>query len=134
MNFTRTQASGGGSSILAQVALTGQAANHTATTIYTPSVTGLFLVSGYCVQTGVLGVDPLPQIDLTWSDDSGTQTSGSGNITPITTQSPSSGNPGIGFSFSFPLEVTAGNPIQYSVSTGTYVTQVYSLYITVSQL
>ena len=125
------QAAGGGSRILAQVALTGQVADISATTIYTPSATGLFLVSVYFTETATANADTPPNINVLWTDDGGSTNSdnaGVGSPSVSSAQKPES------IALTFPVECVAGQPIQYSITGGTYTTQVYSVYITVSQL
>lgn len=121
--------------VVASIALTGQTANIPLTSLFTPTATGVYRVAIYAVSTAGTGIDTIPVLNVFWTDDFGTEdltTSSYGainiSINAATGEyQPKTLSPYI-------IENVAGQPIQYSVTGGTYSTLIYSLYLVVERL
>ena len=128
--------------IVATVKLTGQTAPISATTLFTPTATGVYRVSAYMTQvTPVNLLNVFWYLNLRWTDDAGAEAA-SVQTNHMLLQTLTSGTPpeAYGFNSLFPgnssiIEVKAGQPITYSVvlSAGTSG-GTYSLYMVVERL
>jgi hypothetical protein len=128
--------------IVATVKLTGQTAPISATTLFTPTATGLYRVSAYMTQvTPVNLLNVFWYLNLRWTDDAGAE-SASVQTNHMLLQTLTSGTPPEAYGFeAIPpgttsvIEAKAGQPITYSVvlSAGTSG-GTYSLYMVVERL
>lgn len=141
--WTPLSTSSGGSTVVASVALINQVADISATTLFIPSTSGVYRISSYSsYSAGDGATDTAASLAFNWTDIFGAQTStntGAGIV--VTTWSStiaSSTNPPTAGdhpnSLSIPIQAVAGQPIQYTVSGGTYATAAYYLYIVVEKL
>lgn len=113
---------------LATVSLTHVAANISTTTLFTPTSTGLYSINVYTVCTTGDAAAGSANLNITYTDDSGSQ-----SLTPFNTQPLAT--TGVNATSYQPIELVSGHPIQYSTSvSGTYGSAQYSLYITLTQL
>lgn len=109
---------------MTSVTLTGQTGPIAQTTLYTPSATGIYLVSMYLVGTTVGDGQVGPS--LYWTDDAGTQntTPGYFNLS----------YPGGYINFTWVVQSVASQPILYEVDTPGLSSGAYSAYLTVTVL
>lgn len=122
--------------IIRRVALTNQTAPIPATTLFTPSHTGLYRVTAYLTTTA-----PVPNLNvwaygLSWADDAGTE---SASLLYAYMQSPPPNAYGVDAAGSpsktTMIEAVAGQPVSYQISgDGTQGSAAYSLYIIVERL
>jgi len=112
--------------IVAQVALTNQAANIPLTRLLTPHATGLYRVSGYMDCSGdTLNV---AEFELSWTDPTGNANLGSlGAVSNCTNNSP--------ITWSYTVLDTKGSPLSYAVGGGiSFPPFSYDLFFTVERL
>lgn len=104
--------------------LTNQSASISATTLYTPTVDGDYLVSGYLVANGCCNGGSA-ELDVHWTDEFAARTSGYGTVV---------GGASNAVSGSVVMHVTSGNPITFSTIYNTSSSEPnisYDLFITV---
>lgn len=105
-------------------------ADITATTVFTPTVSGLYLYSFYgLATTPPSGADAAPNLYLSWTDEHGTQTyfNFAGNLDPVYTDGPNS--------VTIPIYAVAGTPITFRTTAGNYSGTIrWSFYFSVTQL
>ena len=117
------------SGVIARVALTAQGADIAATTLFTPTVTGLYQVSVYgIVVTSDAGANNSTVAAIAFNNDVGAQTLSLISM-DLTTTSPQL------YSNVQAFEAVSGVPVTYSVGVGgPYGAATYNLYITITQL
>lgn len=109
---------------------TGIHADIPATTIFTPPVTGMYLVSFYGVTTtAATGADAAPNVYLRWTDDGGAQAyfNFAGNLDQVHSDGANQ--------ISIPCYCMANTPITFSALQGVYSGTVrWSFHVTVTAL
>jgi hypothetical protein len=114
--------------IVAKIALTAQAADVPSTPLFTAVTAGMYRVTSYSVTTTADAGAGTPNVDLAWTDSSGTvQTFSFGgfNLTTV----------GGFFTGTYVVELAASAILSYHVAGGgTYGAATYNSYITVEQL
>lgn len=100
-----------------------------ASTIFTPTVTGMYLLSFYGIPTAAgTGGDAAPNLYMKWTDTVGVNTyfNFAGNLDPVYSNGANQ--------VSIPIYAVAGNPIFMATSAGVYGTLRWSFYFTVTAL
>jgi len=101
-----------------------------ASTIFTPTVSGLYLLSFYGIATTPpSGADAAPNLYMKWTDEHGTQAyfNFAGNLDPVYSDGANQ--------VTIPIYATAGTPIWMATSAGNYSGTIrWSFYFSVTQL
>jgi hypothetical protein len=118
----------GAPSTVASVSLTAQGADIAPTTLFTPSVTGLYQVNAYgIVVTSDVGANNSTAVTISFNNDVGAQT-----FNPITMDLTTAS---ITYSATQVIEAVSGVPVTYAVGPGDpYGAAIYNLYITVIKI
>ena len=120
--------------IVANLALTGQTAAIPETTLFTPTVTGLYRISTYMTMAQHGDGSSIWGVKLGWTDDAGVESNNAiqlfGASNPPTAYDALGGTGG---SVST-IECVGGTPVTYSVAKSGTFGGMYSLYFTVERL